>query len=286
MTKQSPFQESTHGHVDDHRGSYPYKNIGGMPINNPYNNLSHPKLETICDHLVRVFKHYKKPYWTNVTLFYPSQLPNDMDIIKDCTTALMEAKFTSHYLVATEAGTENNRYHHHVFIYAGSFEQLGKVKKKLKKVWGEILFSRFSNIFEECATCDAFDTAHAYEDDAGRKYNIGKMFRDDVFNKAWEATSPKSTFGIEQDEYDEQVNTEENYSKLVRTYYPKFDKFEESQWGEKALYHLSYICKKNNSDLPPLPLRRHPKPEGKGKHNKLFKIKDLLMVFQGLKTEF
>ena len=91
MTKQSPFQESTHGHVDDHRGSYPYKNIGGMPINNPYNNLSHPKLETICDHLVRVFQHYKKPYWTNVTLFYPSQLPNDMDTIKDCTTALMEA---------------------------------------------------------------------------------------------------------------------------------------------------------------------------------------------------
>lgn len=268
MTKKTTYHEalnaisieSSYGHVSDRNGDYPYKKIGGIPINNPYGNLSRTKLKTALNHLVYVFKRYKKPYWANVTLFYPSQLPDRLDIIKDCTTAVMESKFTSHFIIATEAGTKNNRYHHHVFVYAGSFESLCKATKKLKKTWGEILFSRFENIFEECAVCDAFDTAHIYEDSTGQQQNIEKTFRNCIINNVCRELLPYKSLELELDDrYDDGIASKENYSKLARVVYPNFDKLTDDQWRHKATYHLSYICKKNNKDMPPLPLRRSPR---------------------------
>lgn len=240
---------------------------GNFPINNPYENVSERKLRTAYTFLRKVFDHYEKPYWVNVTLNYPPQLPNCSKTIRSCMRSLMNRKnkLASHYIVATEAGIKNNRYHHHVFIYAGSFASVCKAEAKLKRLWGEILCERFGNIFEECAASDAFDTAHIYTINGDNDLlNSENLYRECLRKEAWKATrsplSQKSFIGnvkegdyqnnFKIDHYQERENTSENYSKLAWSSRPSFQSFDDDKWMKEAFYHLSYICKKANKLIP------------------------------------
>lgn len=230
-------------------------------INNPYGNISERKLRTAHKFLKEVFNHHDKPYWVNVTLNYPKQLPNCSKTIRSCMRSLMKRKnkLASHYIVATEAGIKNNRYHHHVFIYAGSFASVCKAEAKLQKLWGEILFERFSNIFEECELSDAFDTAHIYKDcDEKEAFNAENYYRKQLRKEAYDAIrSPFSnknpdihTSNYSQDYYQERNNSIENYSTLAWSVRPPFKEYKDEEWLKEAFYHLSYICKKANPLLP------------------------------------
>lgn len=248
------------------KGDYNYKNFKRLPVNNPYapyGNLSRGKLRTAHDFLTRVFRHHKKPYWANVTLFYPPQLPNNDKVIESCMRSLMSKKndLTSHYIVATEAGIKNNRYHHHVFVYAGSFEHLGKVIKKLRTLWGEILNNRFEQSFVEHEACDAFNTAHDNE-----LLDLDKTYRTLIHQDT--LTALKTRYRVKDiykgnpmalDVYDERKNSAENYSKLTWASYPDFRNIRVQDWKKEAFYHLSYICKVAHPELPEERLRLHPK---------------------------
>ena len=274
--KQIPYNDAIKSINDDFtnryvnwKGGYRYNTFRpkgeNLPINNPHWNISERKLRTAYTFLKKVFNHYDKPYWVNVTLNYPKQLPNCSKTVQSCMRSLMKrkGKLASHYIVATEAGIKNNRYHHHVFIYAGSFASVCKAEAKLQKLWGEILFERFSNIFEECELSDAFDTAHIYKDcDEEEILNTEKFYREQLRKEAWEATrSPLSetlvVSNFKEDYYQERDNSIENYSKLAWASRSPFKEFKDEEWLKEAFYHLSYICKKANPLLPERRLRHH-----------------------------
>jgi hypothetical protein len=257
-------QEKASQNAND-KGDYRFKTFKRLPINNSNycnNNLSASKLRTAHRFLTKVFKQHKKPYWANVTLFYPPQLPNNDKIIDSCMRSLMskKGKLASHYIVATEAGIKNNRYHHHVFIYAGSFEHLGKVIKELRTLWGSILHERFKLSLAEHDACDAFNTAHDNElldfDNAYRK-----LIHQDTL------TALKTRYRVKDiykgnpmafDIYDERNRSIENYSKLTWSSYPDFRNVRDNNWKKEAFYHLSYICKMAHPELPERRLRLHP----------------------------
>ena len=237
-----------------------------LPINNPYGNISERKLRTAYDFLEGVFNTYEKPYWVNVTLNYPPLLPNCSKTIDSCMRSLMKRKekLATHYIVATEAGTKNNKYHHHVFIYAGSSKAVSKAEKKLKDLWGQILFNRFADSFEEHALSDAFDTAHIYRDSDGKKlFNSEAFYRETLHEEAfYAARSPLSNqipnvqiCNYKVNHYIEHQNSIDNYSKLAWSSRPRFEKFKDEDWKKEAFYHLSYICKKANPSLKEKRLR-------------------------------
>lgn len=242
--------------------TYKPRNLG-LPINNPYGNVSEGKLKTINTFIQKVFNYYNQPYWVHVTLHYPPQLPNNDKVIHSCLRALrsQKDKLASHYIIATEAGIKNNRYHHHVFIYAGSFASVCKVEERLRKLWGEILHSRFKNIFEECELCDAFNSAHVYEIENTQPINVEQLYRKDINFESFQATqlglSDVNNSSCLEDLYNEKENSEKNYSRLAWSSYPKFDRYDQTKWKEEAFYHLSYICKMAHPDLPEKKLRFH-----------------------------
>ena len=245
------------------KGDYRFKNFKGLPVNNRKNNLSRGKLITTHMFLSEVFKKHKKPHWANVTLFYPPQLPNNDKIIKSCLRSLMKRKdkLASHYIVATEAGIKNNRYHHHVFVYAGSFEHLGKVINKLRTVWGSILHERFKQSFAEHDACDAFNTAHDNELlDFDNTYRA--LIHQETISalKSFRAKDIARGNPMAFDVYDERNNSIENYSKLTWASYPDFRKIRGYNRKKEAFYHLSYICKRAHPELPERRLSLHPKP--------------------------
>lgn len=231
-----------------------------LPINNPYGNISERKLRTVYTFLRKVFDHYEKPYWSHVTLHYPPLLPNCSKTIDSCMRSLMKRKekLATHYIVATEAGIKHNKYHHHVFIYAGSFQAVSKAEKKLKELWGQILFNRFADSFEEHALSDAFDTAHIYRDSDGKEFfNSEALYRESLHKEAfYAARSPLSNqipniqiCNYKVNHYIENQNSIDNYSKLARSSRPYFENFKTEDWEKEAFYHLSYICKKANPKL-------------------------------------